>query len=358
MPAKNSIEKEITDFLSKNSNCWFLKKDLKKNSSYNSLINFLDSLEKDTIKLKPEEVSYNRSINHFLLYYSYYPKFPFIFSKNNSLFFSSFTNRNFDKIELSIPLFEEASDSLEDLFKFLRNKDFSNILKKQNIKEIILRDIDDDFINALKEKKIFEINSLKEINYSVYNVNETIELKGSDFSNLRWHLNSFRKEKHKIEKIPLKKSITPVIHLIGKWRKNAINKRDFSYINMKSDKLGARFFGKYDKKSYEKNNKIVDFSDVVSSVLKVDGKIASFNLGFPLGIYKKQTVFAHAIGICDLSIPHLAEFSQHLFWKKIQKLGYKYVNDGPTWKKDLMIYKDKFKPINKKRFYWATLKIK
>ena len=357
MSSNNIIEKEIIDFLSKNSNCWFLKKEPEKSSSFNSLITYLKKTKKNEIKLKPEKVAYNKSINHFLLYYSYYPKFPFIISKNNSLFFSSFTNRNFDKIELSIPFFKKPSDSLEDLFSFLKNTDFSNFLKKKNIKKITLRDIDDDFINVLKEKKIFEINSLREINYSVYNVNETLALKGSEFSNLRWHLNSFKKEKHIVEEIPLNKSVKPVIHLIGKWRKDAIKKRDFSYVNMKSDKLGARFFSNYNKKSYEKNNEIVDFSNTVSSVLKVEGKIASFNLGFPLGIFEKQTVFAHSIGICDLSIPHLAEFSQYHFWKKIKKFGYKYINDGPTWKKDLMTYKDKFRPINKKRYYWATLKI-
>ncbi len=361
MKTKN-IEKEIIKLLSENKDIWYLKGPSDKNTSFNSLFDFLSKIEKnfskiiEKEKIREHEISYNRSINHFLLYYSYYPRFPILSYIDETLIFASFIDRNFSKIELSLPIYKNPSDAIENLSKFLSNSVIKKILKKQKIEKITIRDIDDKIINSLKKKKSnLKINSLREIRYGIYDIKKSIELSGKKFSNLRWHLNNFEKDDHEVREVNLENNIKPVIHLIGKWRKDAIEKRDFSYVNMRSDKLGARFFGKNYNSIQNHKSELVDFSKTVTNVLKVDGEIASFNLGFPLGIYKKQNVFAHSIGISDVNIPHLSEFSQFLFWKKIKNLGYKYINDGPTWKKDLEIYKNKFKPYKKKRYYYADI---
>lgn len=97
--------------------------------------------------------------------------------------------------------------------------------------------------------------------------------------------------------------------------------------------------------------------DILARILKIDGKIAAVNIGYSLGIFSHQNVFAHAIGISDLSIAHLAEFAQYDFWKQVHQAGYQYINDGPSWRRSLEVYKSKFRPIAKKRYYWATLSL-
>ena len=42
-----------------------------------------------------------------------------------------------------------------------------------------------------------------------------------------------KKEKYDVEIVNLSDSVKEVIHLIGKWRKNSIEKRNFSYVNVK-----------------------------------------------------------------------------------------------------------------------------
>ena len=107
----------------------------------------------------------------------------------------------------------------------------------------------------------------------------------------------------------------------------------------------------------EQNNDKISSKDVLSRVLKIDGKIASFNLGYPLGLNEKTNVFAHAIGIADITIQRLAEYAAIDFWKIVKNQGYKYINDGPTWRKGLVDFKKKFGAINRKRYYWATISI-
>jgi len=248
---------------------------------------------------------------------------------------------------------------LEKLKMLISNNFFKTILDENNVKEVIIRDVDDGFVKFLKkknQKSFFVLKSLKELNYAVYDLKKTLLLSGQEYSNLRWHLNCFEKQNHKVEIVDLSDCAKSVVHLVGKWRSDAIKNRDFSFIDVRSDKMGANFFG--NTKSNIEYNGIIGIGDVISRVLKVDGKIAAFNLGFPLGVFKKQNVFAHAIGLSDVSISHLAEYAQYDFWKYINKTGFNYVNDGPTWRTNLKTYKDKFRPMNKKRYYWTTIILK
>ena len=275
---------------------------------------------------------YNSSIFHFLQYYCYKPKIPFLYKTDNSVFFSCFSSKKFNELIVSIPFFISRKKAILELIEFLKKIDTNNIL---------IRDIDDDFLNILNYElgKKFKIKSLKEIYYANYDIDKTLKLIGNNFSNLRWHLNSFNKAEHKIEFLDLKDNIKEVIHLIGKWRSKTIKERGFSFIDVRSYKMAANYFGKH------------DFEDVFSSVLKIDGVVSAFNLGYKIG----PDIFAHSVGICDISIPHLAEFSQYEFWQKIRNHGFKYVNDGPTWRKSLGEFKNKFKPISKKRYYWLNI---
>jgi len=361
---KNPEIKNIKEMLSKIPDSWQLKDDSK--NYMNSIFEYLLKIKKDNSKisfsdnLESYQIPYNNSIFHFLLYYSYSPKYPFIIHKENNFIFGAFSGKNFSKVEISFALTSKSSVITKHLNWLLSDDNFKSILEKNDIKKILLRDIDDVLVKSIKkEQHNFKIESLRELKYATYDIKKTLSLKGLKFSNLRWHINNFKKEKYDVEIVNLSDSVKEVIHLIGKWRKNSIEKRNFSYVNVKSDKLGARLFG--DKETIDKFQKIkglVGPENILSRVLKIDGKVVSFNLGFPLGIFKKQDLFAHCIGISDLSISHLAEYAQYDFWEEIKKKGYKYVNDGPTWKKELDVYKKKFRPIAKKRYYWATISLK
>jgi len=365
MTLKDMKKQSIYNALSKIPDTWQLDGSSEDPEYSNSLFKYLVKIkqEKPTLpicsNLEPQEIPYNVSLFHFLLYYTYSPKYPFVTYGENVLIFGDFSGKQYNTIEISFPLISNAKSALKYFNKLLSYPSFNSLLKENNIKKIILRDVNDNFINILRsdnEKFIFKLQSLKELNYATYDVNKTLKLVGDKFANLRWHLNSFEKAGHTIEVVPLDKSIKQVIHLIGQWHSNALKDRGFSYVNVRSDKLGARLFG-FGNNELQNMDEIVSPDNVLSRVLKVNGNVAAFNLGYPLGIFKKANVFAHAIGISDVSIPHLAEYAQYDFWKQVKKNGYYYINDGPTWKNKLETYKDKFRPIKKKRYYWATLSI-
>jgi hypothetical protein len=347
----DSIKKHLSNF----SDVWYPKNNCLDLGSYESLKNFLGGIKnkycfQSDKKSKPAEIPYNFSIYHFIVYYSYSSKFPFIYKTDNTVFFGCFSGKKYNDLIISIPLYNSRKNALNDLKKFIH---------KLNIYNVLIRDIDDNFINILRNKNDFDfvVESLKELNYAVYDLDKTLNLSGNDFSNLRWHLNAFEKKNHKIEVVDLKDNIKPVIHLIGEWQKQTKENRDFSFIDTRSDKKAARFFGKVTNENTS-NKYFLDFDDVLCSVLKIDDVVSSFNLGFPLGFFDKTKFFAHAVGICDLSISHLAEYAQYIFWQKIKKKGYRYVNDGPTWRDSLRVYKNKFKPYDMKRMYWAKIFVK
>ena len=365
MASKNLKKQHIHEGLSQISDTWQLEEKYVDLQSFSSLCYYLVKLKQKNPVLsfisKPEplQIPYNVSLFHFFIYYTYYPKYPFVTYVEDTLIFGAFTGRHYNKIDFSFPIFSNATTALNHLNHLLSIPVFNSLLKDNNVRRILIRDVSDNFVNSLRDddkKYKFKLESLRELNYATYDVNRTLDSTGIKFSSLRWHLNSFKKANHKIEVVSLNDSVKAVSHLIGQWRRKALKDRGFSYVNVRSDMLSVKLFGNT-KKNIDIQDKceIVCPESVISRVLKIDGVIAAFNLGYPLGIFKKQDVFAHAIGISDISIPHLAEYAQYDFWKQIHKAGFSYINDGPTWRDDLEIYKDKFRPIEKKRYYWATL---
>ena len=91
MKTKKIEEKEIIKKLDDNHKIWYLKEKPEKNSSYQSLFDFLFKNKKkfteilENEKIKPKDLAYNRSISHLLLYYSYNPKFPFVIIIDNTI---------------------------------------------------------------------------------------------------------------------------------------------------------------------------------------------------------------------------------------------------------------------------------
>lgn len=309
--------------------------------------------------IDPWLIPYNQSLLHYLLYYAYYPKIPFIKTMYDHIVFGSIYGKKYNRVELSFPFIKNNDIFKNQLQTLFSDSSFQTIIREAKIKQILFRDITDQPAHILRTSTMaipFQLSSLREIQYQIYDLEKTVAKKGKEFANLRWHLNKFKKDNHQIESVPLSKNVKPVIHLIGAWKKQAIQHRGFSYINVRSDKQAARLF----KKNMEDTAYINQPSsvDTICRVLKVDGEIKSFNFGYPLGIFSKKNVFAHAIGIADLSIPHLAEYAQYDFWKQIKKSSYQYVNDGPSWKSSLETYKQKFRPIRKKRYYYAFLNLK
>jgi hypothetical protein len=233
------------------------------------------------------------------------------------------------------------------------------ILNKRKVKKMLLRDIDHSVVNHLRNHPSigpFHLQNIRQIRYNTYDLNKTLGLTGVSYANLRWHLNNFEKADHKIKVVPLQEAKKPVIHLIGQWRKDAISKRGFSFVDVRSDKQGIIL---YDQKilqmiQHVSSPHVFPLRTMISRVLEIDGVVKTFNLGFSLGLFHPQPVFAHAIGIADTSIPHLAEYAQIDFWTQVQLAGYQYINDGPSWRNTLETYKEKFRPLIKKDYYWAT----
>lgn len=355
---------EILLTLSSLSNTWTVSSKNITIDSFHLLKKFINNKTKKGIFSIDEQtdlklIAYHRSLFHFLLYYAYYPKIPFVTFTNDQVVFGSFYGRSYSRLELSFPLMQYSDSIKTQLRSFLMDSSFNSLIKQANIKQILVRDIFDQLAHNLRASNLsmpFQLSSLREIQYQTYDLEKTVAKKGKEFANLRWHLNKFKRNNHIVESVPLSTNIKPVIHLIGSWKKNAIKHRGFSYINVRSDKQAARLFNKkFESTDYTEQPSL---SDCIARVLKVDGQIKSFNFGYPIGIFSRKNVFAHAIGIADLSIPHLAEYAQYDFWKLIKKSGYHFVNDGPSWKSSLETYKQKFRPRVKKRYYYAFLKLK
>ncbi len=358
----------ISDSFSEMKEIWEYSHDDTIIGNINALLAFLsknntDIINRDfSLQLPVEIIPYQCSFFHFLLYYSPYPHYAFVVNIAETLFFGAFTGRKYDHIMLTCPCVTQSNTILKSLQMLLTHPVFSTLLKQQKIKTILLRDVSDELINVLRNQineYSFHLHSLKELHYAAYDLKKTLDLKGSSFANVRWHLNKFSKANHTIEEVTSKKDLRSAVHLIGQWRRHAIKKRGFSFADMRSDKLGVNIVAELTQKKQEISPNSFDIraSDISARMLKIDGAVAAINIGFPLGISEKQPVFAHAIGITDLSVPHLAEFAQYDFWAYIYKQGYRFVNDGPSWRRSLEVFKNKFRPFAKKRYYWVTLSL-
>jgi len=76
--------------------------------SFESIVNFLLKYKKNIKKtdLEALDVAYNRSLMHFFLYYSYYPKISFVFCRDDVIIFGCFDGKKYDKLTLSFAFFQ------------------------------------------------------------------------------------------------------------------------------------------------------------------------------------------------------------------------------------------------------------
>ncbi len=363
-----SFNKIISKKLGNISDIWQKNEDLSIIETISSLEQYFQKLaiNNSIIKsqLNEEFKRYQASLYHFMLYYLPKPNHSFIINIKKSLFFAAFIGNNYKSLQISCPIYFSEESMLDDLNKLLNIKELKFILKEIDINSILLRDVNSKIVNILRKinkKHCFNLNQLKEIPYANYDLKKTLQMKGSQFSNLRWHLNKFNSKNYKIELVQHTHIEKKINHLIGKWRRHAIREREFSFSDVRSDKFGAKLVSAMI--NMNNNDSHDDFvflnpDKCFFRVLKINNIVSSFHMGFPLGFFKKSTIFAHSIGISDLSIPHLAEYAQIDFWKYIYHYGFRYVNDGPSWKRSLEIYKNKFRPTHIQKYYWATLSLK
>ncbi len=348
----------VREVLSKAKDFWFLKRSKPELSDLRDQYRFIGNIRGRRIKPSREIPPYNYSILHFYLYYCAPPDIPFISVRNSTVFMGSFRGRHYDQLHLSMPEFESFNTALQDLKGFLSEDIFMEIFRNLKNRTILLRDIPGTagiLLHKRAEEKNngrFQLSKLKELNYNLYNLKKSMENRGREFSNLRWHLNSFKKEGHRVEAVPIHQYREEVEHLIGQWRSERLSSTNQSFFDIRSDKMAVALAHDLDGE-----DNVQDFHTPISRVLKVDGKVAAFNFGYPLGLFSESNVFAHAVGIADVKIPHLSEYAQMDFWKEVHDKGYLLINDGPTWRTELHRYKNKFRPEERMRFYWARMKI-
>jgi hypothetical protein len=291
-----------------------------------------------------------------------HPNISFIIVNNKTMFFCVFIGNYYKSLHISSPLFFSYKSILKDLNNLFNDKHFKSLINCFKIKSIILRDINNDLLNAMKQtiyKYSFNIENFKEIPYAIYNLRKTLTLGGTQFSNIRWHINKFEKNNYHIEiidlfddEVDLKKEL---LHLIGDWRRHAIHIRGFSFSDVRSDKFGVKLIPVIMglQKKYKTN--FIDPDLCLSRVIKINGKVSSFHFGYSIGIGKKTNTFAHSIGITNLSVKHLSEYAQLNFWRYVFNNNFEFVNDGPSWRKTLEIYKCKFRPIEIQKTYWGKI---
>ena len=300
------------------------------------------------IKENSNGEKYHQSIFHFLQYFISVSKISFILPFDSTLFFGSILGRKNHLLQLSTPIFLSNEQLLQSLKNLFSTNEFKSLFTMIQNRSILVRDIPFNMKNYAKQNKTvfpFTIQQVKEIHYYTYDIQKTISLQGQNFSNIRWHLNKFNNGNHTIKIIENIEHETPLLHLIGAWRKHAIDQKGFSFTDMRSDKLCAKLISN----TFEES--------LYYRILSIDGKVASFHYGYPIGFSNDSSLFAHTVGITDPYIPHLSEYAQMDFWNYLWDNGFLFVNDGPSWRNSLETYKKKYRPIKKTKQYWTTISL-
>jgi len=363
------LEEEKTDVsvLIKNSDMiWWRQDHLSISQNIKSLLSFLKTLFQKNQSLKTmlifKDFTYSSSIIHYLLYYCSLPYPTFLAAIDTTLFFGVIIGKKSKAIHLHCQSNQSPRDQFLNIKNLLQTDLFSRIVKSNHISTLVLRDVNDQIVNYMRNKQEtpFQFVSLKQIPFAMYDLKETLSMKGSRFSNIRWHLNKFEQANHTISIKSGKHMEKPLLHLIGKWRRHAIHQRCFSFADVHSDIFGAKIIDCIENKSFDNFKKDIialKLDNIFYRILEIDNQVVSFHLGYRLGFFKDSDVCAHAIGITDLSIPHLSEYAQIDFWRYIEGEKIRYVNDGPSWRKSLEVFKDKFRPIKKQNYFWMTLSL-
>lgn len=171
----------------------------------------------------------------------------------------------------------------------------------------------------------------KQFRYLVYETAGLADLKGQHWKSVRQKITKFKREhgQVRIEKLNESNS-TKVVHLIADWRRSALHERGHSYTQIDKAKFAARYYA--DK---------IDGKNLWGNVYFIEGRAAAFQFLYRVG----ANAAANPIGITDISIDGLAEYSQVHSWREAAESGIKYINDGPSWRKSLEQFKRKFNPV-------------
>jgi hypothetical protein len=158
---------------------------------------------------------------------------------------------------------------------------------------------------------------------------------------VRQKIKSFNKShpKMKIEKLSTE-NCSKALHFIGNWRRDLLDKRGHSYVNLEKNKFAVKYYA-------SKN----DFKNIWGTIYKLYGRVVAVQLLYKLG----ENSAAHAIGIADTEFSGLAEVTQIDIWNKVHECGIRYINDGASWRPGLERYKRKFNPISGQRVFECKL---
>jgi hypothetical protein len=171
----------------------------------------------------------------------------------------------------------------------------------------------------------------KQYRYFIYDVTDMVGLTGQRWKNVRQKVTKFERNYGKVKTKKLSSAISDhVVHFIGAWRTEALHERGFSYTQVDKNKFAARYYA--DK---------IDEKNLWGYVYYVEGRVAAFHLMYRIN----DDAAANPIGLSDISIDGLAEYSQVHAWTQAAKAGIKYINDGPSWRKSLEQFKKKFNPV-------------
>lgn len=171
----------------------------------------------------------------------------------------------------------------------------------------------------------------KQFRYLVFDVKAMEGLKGQKWKNVRQKITRFERENRSVRVETLREgNYRKVVHFVSKWRREALDTRGFSYAQVRKAKFAAKYYA--DK---------IDRQKIWGYVYFTGGKVSAFQLLYRIS----DNAAANPIGLSDVSIDGLAEYSQVHAWTQAQMGGIKYINDGPSWRRSLEKYKRKFNPV-------------
>ena len=172
----------------------------------------------------------------------------------------------------------------------------------------------------------------RQFRYLIFDCFELLELYGQRWKNVRQKITRFEKEHRnvRIEHLSERNS-ERVVHFISEWRRCALHERGHSYAQVGKSKFAARYYAG-----------MVDEKNIWAYVYFVGGKVSAFQLLYRVG----SNAAANPIGMSDISMDGLAEYSQVHAWQQAAEAGIRYINDGPSWRRSLEDFKRKFNPVD------------
>jgi hypothetical protein len=268
---------------------------------------------------------FENSFEYIRLYFDNGIDVAFKYHHDESLIFFSKRGKKRLSHQIFKPLGENNIEALLALHSHLQGKSYG---------DVYVRDLPEDLIKGLKSHKN------RRFEQYLYDLGDLDELKGNKWRNVRQKINRFKRANKGVKIKTLDESNSKdAVHLIGAWRKQGLQKRGFSYSDVKKNLFGARYYR--DK---------VDEEEIWSYVYYIKNKPVSFQLLYRIN----KGSAAHSIGISDTSFDGLSEFAQIDSWRRLKDSGIRWINDGYSWSKDLIRYKEKFNPKGKENTYWCV----